>query len=130
MRRTSVITLLIGSLSLFAGCRRGPTGVDATCIAAVNVHGVLYVPTSIPSLDSTKVETDVYLTVTRDTGCLDQGEPGASLADGESNFLPVGTTLHRITDTPPEWRLAYWEPEVHVWRALEPPPRPIGAPQP
>jgi hypothetical protein len=64
--------------------------------------------------------SDVVLHVTRNTGCLDQGQPADPLAHGESNFLDAGTVLHRVVGFEPEQRLAHWAPLVGEWLVLAP----------
>jgi hypothetical protein len=101
-------------------CDGGSTGPEGLCLAVVNVGGVFYTtPASPPSVAPADV-SDLFLEVTRDTGCLDQGEPSDELASGESNFLPAGTALHRVVGFEPEERLTYWAPVVQEWLPLAP----------
>jgi len=60
--------------------------------------------------------------VTRNTGCLDTGQPADPLAPGESNFLDAGTALHRVSGFATTERLAYWAPVVSEWLAVSPLP--------
>ena len=87
-------------------CSSGsPTGVEGTCIAVVNVDGTFM--TSVGDVVAADSVTTTYLEVSRNTGCLDQGEPSDPLQSGESNFLPTGTELHRVIGFEPTERLAY-----------------------
>ncbi|MBR9991150.1 MAG: hypothetical protein KFH98_15420, partial [Gemmatimonadetes bacterium] len=70
--------------------------------------------------DPSAVSPEPYLTISRNTGCLDQGQPGGDLAHGESNFLAVGTTLHRIAGSEPHEALAVWRPLIEEWEVLRP----------
>lgn len=111
--------LLLG-LTL-AGCS-DPVAPEGSCVAVVNVHGVMYGTPSIEPPAASAVSAEAYLTITRSTGCLDEGQPSDPLAHGESNFLPVGATLHRIEGFEPEERLAHWSDVLEEWRVLAPHP--------
>lgn len=88
-----------------AACGSSPVDLDRTCVAVVNVDGVFLTSEgSVLPADSVGEE---HLSITRNTGCLDQGQPVDPLGPGESNFLEVGTALHRIAGFAPTERLAY-----------------------
>lgn len=135
----AVLSLMVAGT--FAACGEGSTlAPEASCIAVVNVGGILYGPSSAPAVDPVDLSGDPYVVVTRNTGCLDevQGrtgplggklEPpgggggvttGSTLAPGESNFLPEGSELYAISGFEPAERLAYWASVVGEWRVLEP----------
>lgn len=117
MLRAMSALLLVG----LAGCD-DPIAVNGLCVAVVNVDDVMFLQASEESPATAAVSSDIYLTVTRNTGCLDQGEQAEPLSHGESNFLPVGTTLHQIEGFAPEARLAYWSSELEEWQVLAPDP--------
>lgn len=77
------------------------TGPDGACFAAVNVDGVLFGESDVLAPTEAELSNEPYLTITRNTGCLDEGQPGGELAHGESNFLPVGSELFRDRRIPP-----------------------------
>lgn len=119
MVRTFSACLLVSFLS---ACDTGPAAPvvsEGLCVAVVNVGGVFYSPDSVPSVSQAEV-SDAVLNVTRNTGCLDQGQPADPLEHGESNFLDAGTVLHRVAGFEPEQRLAYWAPVVAEWLVLAP----------
>ncbi len=98
-----VLGLLVAAAA--GACGQSPTDVEGTCVAVVNVDGVFMgTESGVVPADSVG---DEYLTITRNTGCLDQGQPADPLAPGESNFLEVGTALHRVPGFGPTERLAY-----------------------
>lgn len=104
---------------VLAGCGRDPVGVDAGCVAAVNVDGILMTQSrEVLPADSVSA---VYTVVARKTGCLDQGQRRESLGPGASNFLAEGTSLHRTLGYPTRERLAYRD-DVGQWRTLTPIP--------
>ena len=121
MRRASI---LFGLLAVTA-CG-SPTSTEGTCIAVVNVDGVFYGDAPDPRPTPAEVSSEPYLEITRNTGCLDQGEQADPLGHGESNFLEVGTTLHRIEGYEPGERLAHWAPVIGEWLALSPLPDELG----
>lgn len=112
--------LCFAVLTMSAGCQSGQLGPEPLCVAVVNVNGVFFGASSEPRPSSNEVTSHPYLTVTRNTGCLDQGEPSDPLADGESNFLNAGVTLHTVDGHDPSKRLAYWSPTVSEWMVLMP----------
>jgi hypothetical protein len=117
--RRAVVVLALG---LLAGCGESTLSVaDGSCVAVVNVDGTFYGPASLPSLPPAEVGP-VYLIVTANTGCLDQGQPPVELESGMSNFLDSGTELRRVAGFEPEVRLTYWAPVVGEWLALAPHP--------
>lgn len=112
------LPLLAGAAMLgVAACGGSGTDVEGTCIAVVNVNGVFMTPSgaSIPP-DSV---SDAYVSITRNTGCLDQGEPSSPLLHAESNFLAVGVSLHRVLGFEPDERLAVQRP-TGEWDVLVP----------
>jgi hypothetical protein len=106
----------------FASCSDPVTSADAACIAAVNVDGVTFRPVGGTTgyADPSAVSPEAYLTIVRHTGCLDEGQPAGELAHAESNFLAVGTTLHRIAGSEPHEALAIWLPLIGEWEILRP----------
>lgn len=112
------LSALLLALSL-AGCS-DPVAATGACVALVNVNDVLYSPVEPPTVAA--VSSDIYLSITRNTGCLDTGQQAEALSHGESNFLPVGTTLHQIEGFDPEERLAHWSSEFEEWQVLAPDP--------
>lgn len=120
-----MVRVLAGAalLVVFASCSDPVATDDASCIAAVNVDGVMFHPVGGPAgyADPSAVSAEPYLTISRHTGCLDEGQPGGDLAHGESNFMAVGTTLHRIAGSEPHEALAVWLPLIGEWEILRPP---------
>ena len=106
----------------FASCSDPVTSADASCVAGVYVDGVMFHPVGGPGgyADPSAVSAETYLTISRYTGCLDEGQPGGELAHAESNFLAVGTTLHRIAGSEPHEALAIWLPLIGEWEILRP----------
>jgi hypothetical protein len=90
-------------------------------VAVVRLGGVFYTTAPLPPVPPGEI-VGAYLTVTRNTGCLDQGQPADPLAHGESNFLEAGTVLHLVAGYSAGERLAYWAPVVSQWLALAPLP--------
>ena len=119
VRRLTGAALLV----VFAACSDAVTNADASCVAGVNVDGVMFRPVGGPGYaDPAAVSAEPYLTISRYTGCLDEGQPGGDLAHGEANFLTVGTTLHRIAGFEPHEALAVWYPLIGEWEILRPAP--------
>lgn len=116
-RRRSLLLMLV--ITLF-GCGDSATGPEASCIAVVNIDGVFYGPDDADAADPTAVATEPYLEITRNTGCLDEGQVEDPLAHGESNFLPVGTELHTIDGFDASERLAWWNDTLDEWSVLRP----------
>lgn len=114
-----ILPLLL--LLLFAACSDS-TGPDGACVAAVNVDGVLFGAIDAPSPSEAELSDEPYLTITRNTGCLDEGQPGGDLSHAESNFLPVGSELFEIGGFAASERLAYWADSVEEWQVLGPMP--------
>lgn len=112
--RTTAGTLLLLA-AVVSGCGESPVGVEGTCVAVANIDGV-FMTTGEGVLAPDSVGTR-YLTISRRTGCLDQGQASEPLAPGESNFLEVGTELHRVAGFAATERLAY---RIHTgeWRTL------------
>lgn len=109
-------------VALATACADVPTGIEGLCIKLVNVHGVAFGESSASPPDPASVSSEPYLTVTRNTGCLDQGEPADPWMHGESNFLEPGTTLHEIEGVDPTERLAFYDEFMQEWQAMEPVP--------
>lgn len=119
MKSQTFAIAVLTVVSMFTiACGGDPTGADGSCFAVVRVNGAFFTPTQ-PAPDRESVSTDVFLTVTRNTGCLDQGEPADPLVHGESNFLEAGTTLHTIKGFDPSERLAFYSDVIEEWLALE-----------
>lgn len=86
--------------------------VEGDCLAAVQVGGVTYI--YMGAAEEGFSPGPYRATVARQTECRDMvvagdGETAPSadgLADGESNFLPVGTRLYEVPGYPPTERLA------------------------
>jgi hypothetical protein len=116
MRRAA----LVPALAALLACGES-TGIDGSCVAVVNVDGTLYGPASLPAVPQAEVGP-VYLRVTANTGCLDQGQPPVELEPGMSNFLDPGTELRRVEGFEPEERLTRWAPVVAEWLVLAPHP--------
>ena len=83
--------------------------VERSCVAVLMFEGRLYAidgPLTIGAL----APAEAVGSVVRDTGCNDTPEPGdppgAPLRDGDSNFLPAGTTIHAVDGFPVSRRLA------------------------
>lgn len=116
-------------------------GPEASCIAVVNVDGIDFGPSPSPPLAAADLSDPgtPYAVVSRNTGCLDEGQnlegpvggplgppgsggvnTGPGLAPGESNFLTEGTELYTVVGFEPSERLAYWADVVGEWLALEP----------
>jgi hypothetical protein len=107
------------SVWALAGCGRDPLGVEASCVAAVNVDGIL-MTTSGEVVPPDSVSA-AYVIVERNTGCLDQGQPHEPLGPGASNFLAEGTSIHRTLGYPTRERLTYRD-DIGEWRTLIPIP--------
>lgn len=114
----SVLLLLLLLVGL-PGCS-DPVASDGLCLTAVNVGGVLFTLAEGDAPAAAAVVQEPLVTVTRNSGCLDQGEADVELAPGESNFLPVGTTIHRITGYDADERLAVLYGVSGGWQALAP----------
>jgi hypothetical protein len=113
-RGASWLTILVASGTLIA-CSGSPTDLEGSCAAVVNVDGTfLTAAGAVVPADSVE---GTYLEVTRHTGCLDQGQSTDPLDSGESNFLPVGTELHRVVGFEPTDRLTY-RGDSGEWRLL------------
>ena len=96
-----------------------PTELEGSCLAVVNVQGVFFTLAEA-SATSEEISEAPYLTITRNTGCLDQGQVARELAHGESNFLAVGSTLHTVAGFEASEGLAYYAPVVEEWVVLVP----------
>ena len=121
MHRT--IPLILGLL--LAGCDASTLEVDGSCVAAVNVDGTDFTSGGSPSVAPADVG-EVHMEVTIYTGCQDQGWPtkeALEWAPGTSNFLPVGTQIHRVEGFPAAERLTHWSDVIDEWLPLAPLPR-------
>lgn len=85
------------------------------CLPSVRVNDRLYSPTLVgetgahrDTLPASQVRTtEIHAEVTRTVGCNDTNLDETGIEkDGDSNFLAVGTTLHRVKDAPADRRLA------------------------
>jgi len=114
IRRAGLVLLCL----LLVMCEE-PAGNDVTCAAAVNVDGVLYEELQTP-VDETTVSPEVYLTLSANPGCQDEGEPAGRLKPGQSNYLPAGTELHVVDGFDPSERLAFRDDLFDQWRGLAP----------
>lgn len=101
IRALFLLAVTVGAVA----CGSSLTDLDGTCVAVVNVDGV-FLTTEGGVLPADSVG-DEHLSITRNTGCLDEGQPADPLGSGESNFLEVGTALHRVPGFAPIERLAY-----------------------
>ncbi len=101
MRALFPLAVAVGAVA----CGSSLTDLDGTCVAVVNIDGVFL--TSEGGVLPADSVGDEHLSITRNTGCLDQGQPADPLGPGESNFLEVGTALHRIPGFAHTERLAY-----------------------
>lgn len=106
---------------ILLGCSES-VGLEGLCVAAVNVDGVDFRQIDVPSPGEEDLSDEPYLSITRNTGCLDEGQPGGELSHGESNFLAVGTELFEVDGFAPSERLAYWAEPIEEWRVLGPMP--------
>ena len=102
------------------GCGDDATGPEALCLAVVNVEGVIFAEVAGGPVAPELVSSEPVLTVTRNTGCLDMGQPSEPLASGESNYLEVGTTLHAIEGFDPTERLAVYSELIDEWTPIGP----------
>jgi hypothetical protein len=110
----AVLVVAVGAGAIACDSLTGPHE-SGSCIAVVLLEGRYYV-----SMGTTEGATDftpgtLYATVSRYRECQDNfavdengtiDNPPVPLGDGESNFLPVGTPLHRVDGYPPTERLA------------------------
>jgi hypothetical protein len=114
-------TVAASLLLMLTACSSGPTGVDASCTAALFANDILYVPID-EFVDPPAVSEEPELTVTRyDPACRDQGEKHDPI-EGESNFLAEGTAIHGVEGFGPLQKLTYWDSQWQSWRSLIPPP--------
>ena len=112
-------------LTALAACGGSAVGVEGSCVAAVNVDGIDFTGGGLGSIPPDRVGT-VHAEVSVYTGCQDQGWPtqeALEWAPGTSNFLPVGTRIHRVDGFSAHERLTYWSDVVDEWLALTPLPR-------
>jgi hypothetical protein len=111
---------LLPLFALALACTEPAGLVDGLCVAVVNIDGVFFGPLSGYPPAASEVSTESYLQITRNTGCLDEGQPSDPLRHSESNFLPAGTTLHTIAGFEPTERLAVWGSVLGEWQVLGP----------
>lgn len=116
--RALIPTVLLGLV--LAGCSSpAEPSLESACLPAVRVEGIVYQLAPDERL-STDASPGVVAVVQRlNPVCPDApGAPGAALiADGDSNFFPVGTTLHGIPGVPATERVTVeWLGE---WLVLE-----------
>ena len=120
MHRTMPLVLGL----LLAACGESSVGsVEASCVAGVNVDGTTFTSGGPHRVEPEDVG-DVYMEVSVYTGCQDEGvvrdgpwEPGVS------NFLAVGTQLHRVDGFEPRERLTHWSDVIDEWLPLIPLPQ-------
>jgi len=125
--RTSI--LLLGT----AACACSSlVGTDPSCLAVLELDGVRYGESEIQTPLESDIDPQAYAAVTRALACLDEpglmgqgGDVSAPAAasglpprSADSNFLPLGTTLHRIAGFDPTERLAYWSSSYEIWRVV------------
>ena len=109
-------------LTALAGCGGSTLGLEASCVAAVNVGGIDFTGGGLPSVPPDQVGA-VHAEVRVHTGCQDQGsttKEALEWAPGTSNFLPVGTRIHRVDGFSAMERLTYWSDTVDEWLSLIP----------
>jgi hypothetical protein len=116
------IPLMVGVLLTACGEATPTVIVEGACVAAVNVDGVEFTDDDSPPVPPADVG-EVHAVVTVYTGCQDQGRPtneALEWAPGTSNFLPVGTQIHRVEGFSPTERLAYRADPIDEWLPLAP----------
>lgn len=96
------------------------------CANLVNVEGVVYTAAGGPLSSAAVLSSEAFAEVTARRECVDvnpkEGD-NAALEPGESNFLPEGTTVHRVHGFNAEERLAYrLGTEEDKWQILVPVP--------
>lgn len=112
----------IALLTLAASGCSSPTepSLESGCLPAVRVGDTLYQLDPDERLSADALPSGIFAVVQRlNAVCPDTpGAPGEGLvADGDSNFFPVGTSLHSIPDAPVAERVAVeWLGE---WLVLE-----------
>lgn len=126
--RTSLsrAVLLALGLGLLAGCS-DPVSTDASQILAVVVDDIFYTPRDQLGVQAEAVG-EKYAEVVRLVDCNDgvwlDGNTWVDdycpLENGDSNFLPAGTPIHRMTGKEPGEALMVFH--VDEWLALEPLP--------
>lgn len=122
---TRAVPLALG-LGLLAGCS-DPVSTDAVQIMAVVVDDIFYTPREPLGVQAEAVG-EKYTEVVRLVDCSDglwlDGNTWVSdhcpLENGDSNFLPAGTPIHRMTGKEPGEALTvfHWD----AWHPLEPIP--------
>lgn len=116
MKRLTAAAALAALAAVTAACDLlTPPAVAGDCIAVVYLDGRYFVAMGTAESATDFSPGALYATVTRYRECQDTvtiDESGAveesiePLEDGESNFLPEGTPLHRVDGYPPTERLA------------------------
>lgn len=127
--RTVARSLAVLGLAVVAGAvacdsLTGPHE-SASCIAVVFLEDRYYVSMGTAGGAAGFTPGALYATVSRYRECQDNfavdengnvDNPPVPLGDGESNFLPAGTPLHRVGGYPPTERLA--ADTEYGWRLL------------
>lgn len=123
------IVWVVGLGAMVAGCSE-PAGTDAVLVTAVVVDDFYYTPRA--HLESqTQVVGEKYAEVVRLVDCRDgiwlddrtYVSDHCPLQNGESNYLPTGTPIHRIEGVEPGEALTVYHGEV--WEVLHPGDHPI-----
>lgn len=118
------IVCAVGLGAMVAGCSE-VASPDAALVTAVVVDDFLYTPRS--HLESqTQVVGEKYAEVVRFVDCSDgiwldrssHVSDHCPLENGESNYLPTGTPIHRIEGVEPGEALTVYHGDV--WEVLRP----------
>jgi len=119
IRRSGVILVLLASTS----CTGGPTSParEATCIAYLQIDGIGY--SILDGQALAEEPREVVAHVQRLVPCNDQPQPGDVFTppvNGDSNFLPAGTSIYAVPGHDASERLAVRP--LDVWIVLGPLP--------
>lgn len=95
---------------------------DATCIAAVNVHGVHYVLSPLVAVTPADISSEPDVEITRNTGCLDQGEPAEDLAHGSRTSFRPARRFTESRGTSPSTRWPFGADLIAEWQVVSPMP--------
>jgi hypothetical protein len=126
-RELSLLGIILGALAC-----GNPVGSEALCTALVRIDDVTYAASGMQVSDSL-VDAQVFAEVTIAEECVDEPTsrggtyvitgpatvPGShDIADAESNFLPLGTTIYRVIGSDPGEKLAVWSSDQGSWLVL------------
>ena len=108
-------------------------GTDPSCLAVIELDGVRYGESEVRAPLESNIDSAVYAAVTRALACVDEPELAGQAGNlsapsavsesqiprpADSNYLPLGTTLHRVAGFDPTERLAYWSSTYLIWRVV------------